>query len=252
MNVGGRVRFVVGAEVRLLKIDGSVSTERYVIQQARSDRKGHIEVREKDGTQILKVHHRRVLAIEVGGKVCVIEAGDKYWVVCPHCQHIDEIETGSDRFSCPKCSRVYPCHWIGVRPMAETAKKIKPTKTEKKPREPQPRAEKAKKAVKEAQRVDIAALAKLEQCELYTKRNIRFDHARIDVRAHVLLFVGTHPRKLCFNTYNGTLGKRSTELPIEEFVHNRQKSGKKNNSWFPVADVETTRTKLVKAGYEKN
>ena len=96
--------------------------------------------------------------------------------------------------------------------------------------------------------VDLKSLAALDDCELWTKKQIKFDHSDWDVAAHVLLFTGSHPRKLCFNTYNGTLGKKATALPIDEFVANRKSGGKA--PWFKVEDLEKVREKLRRQEYE--
>lgn len=249
VNCGGRVRFELNSEVRILKLDGSVSAETYLTQQTRSDRKGCIELKEKNSARVIKVHHRRVLPTSLNGKACVIKSEDKYLVICPRCDQISEIGIGDDKFTCPNCTHASPCHWLGDKPMAETAKKAK-AKIDKK--ESQPKAEKAQKAIKEPAKLDLSAIAKMEHCELWTKRNLRFDHPKTDVKAHVLVYTGTNARKFCFNTYNGTLGKKSTELPLDAFVHNRQvKGGKKDTPWFPVDDLNKLRQKLEKDGYER-
>ena len=130
-------------------------------------------------------------------------------------------------------------------PKAQEAKTPKPEKAANKtaPKEP-----KAPKAVKEPVKIDLAALSKLKGCELWTKKNVKFDHERIDVQAHVLLFTGDNQRKLCFNTYNGALGKKTPPLPIEQFLSNDSKDAK--TPWFAVPDLEKERKKLL-ADYEQ-
>jgi len=133
-----------------------------------------------------------------------------------------------------------------VEKKAEKEKKEKPAADEK------PKAEKAPKVARQPITVDLDALAASDHCELWTRKDIKFDHERINVQAHTILFTGTHPRKFCFNTYNGTLGKSSEQLPIEEFLHDRAvKGAKKEKPWFAVADLEKARAKLQKDGYEQ-
>lgn len=264
-NSGGRVRFNLGTEVRYIEIHGAISQEIYVIDQERSDRKGHISLKEKDGTRTLRVHHRRLLPVDMTGKAVVIESQDKLWALCPEDGMAVEVSPGDTEMVCPKCSKTFTLYWIGVKPMADATKTSKTKeKEEKTPKvekaekaAPKPKAEKPAKepkAVKEAIKVDLPALVKLKHCELWTKKNVKFDHERIDVQAHVLLFTGDNPRKLCFNTYNSTLGKKATSLPIEEFIANEPVKGagqKKDTPWFTVTDLEKARQQLQKGGYEQ-
>lgn len=259
-NSGGRVRFTLGAEVRYVEMSGEISRGVYLIDQERSDRKGHISLKEKDGTRVVRVHHRRILPVDMDGKAVVIESQDKLWAPCPEDGAAVEVSPGDTQMICPKCSKTFTLHWMGVKPMADT--KTKEPKAEKEPKAP--KAEKAEKAApkekapkpekapKEPIMVDMSALTKLKGCELWTKKNIKFDHERIDVQAHVLLFTAESPRKLCFNTYNGALGKKARELPIDQFVANEAiKGAKKDTPWFPVPDLEKARQKLQKDGYEQ-
>ena len=115
-----------------------------------------------------------------------------------------------------------------------------------------PKKEKVKKerparVVREPHKPDLAAIAKLESCELWTQGQVTFDHAKFDVAAHVLLFTGENPRKLCFNTYNGTTGKKGEQLPIEAFLKGEKVSGS-----YSVKDLDKAREKLTKDGYTKS
>jgi hypothetical protein len=255
VNTGGRVRFNQSEEVRYIKVDGSITTEVYQVDQERSDRRGYIGLREKGTARTVRVHHRRVLPTNVDGKAVVIETGDKFWACCPKCGHTKGVNASDASMECPKCASAFELHWLGVKPMSDTATKAE-TK-EKKAKTPRP--EKAKTAKtprparepKEPTAVDLGALGKLAHCELWTKKNVKFDHERMDVQAHCLLFTGESPRKLCFNTYNGALGKKAPELPIDAFIANKT-GNKKETKWFPVADLDKQRTQLGKGGYEKH
>lgn len=85
--------------------------------------------------------------------------------------------------------------------------------------------------------------------ELWTKPQLNFDHVTMDVRAHVLL--ATNPlRKLCFNTYDGQLGKKKKveNLHLEEFQANKSVPGKK--LWHLLkGTLEEARQHLQKKGY---
>ncbi len=256
-NTGGRVRFTADMAVRYLQLDGTITNGVYQIAEGRSDRKGFITLKERDGTQTVRVHHRRVLPLSVDGRAVVIESGDKFWALCPDCGQVVGVEVSTESIACQKCSKTFPLHWLGVKPMADTTTE----KTKKEPKVKVPKPEKAPKAVKEKPArpekvvktptpVDITAIAKTPNCELWTKKNVKFDHARVDVQAHTLLFVGAAPRKMCFNTYNGTMGKKDIALPIAEFVADKAAKGAKA-AWFAVPDLEKARAKLQKEGYER-
>lgn len=248
-NTGGRVRFELNTKVRILCLDGTVSTTIYEVDQERSDRNGFILL--KDGAASLKVQHRRVLPVSVDGKAVVIASGDRFYSLCPEHGIIVEVSGADETMTCQTCSKTFPLYWLGARPMpTDTA--TKPKKAPKKQTEKIPKPEKAQIQAKEPIKVDLHALASRENCELWTKKGVKFDHERIDVRAHVLIYTGDSPRKLCFNTYNNTLGKKGGELPIEEFIANTAvKGAKKETPWFAVEDVEKVRVKLKKSGYER-
>lgn len=116
-----------------------------------------------------------------------------------------------------------------------------------------PAAEKKEKVIREVIKVDFSALTSLAKCELWTKGHVKFDHPDVDVQAHVLIFVdGESSRKLCFNTYDGALGKKSPPLPISEFTTDGTvTTGKREKPWFAIKNLDKTKTKLAKDGYEQ-
>ena len=243
MNTGGRVSFEDSSEVRILKADGTISQEIYLVDTGKSDRKGQVTVREKGTHKILKVQFRRVLPINVYGKSAVIESGGKYKAICPQCVHIENVTPSDDNIVCPSHGD-FQLFWIGIKPMADM--------NEKKPAAKRLVVKKelvAKKAkpVRKAIIVNLDNIAKTKHCELWTKI-VPFDHDKFDVQSHALIYTYTVPRKMCFNTYNGTLGKKSEPLPIEEFTQDTPVAGKK--LWYPVASLEKERNKLMKEGYE--
>jgi hypothetical protein len=252
-NTGGRQEFQRGLEVCVLTLDGQVSKEIYTIDfpaeiestntTVRADRKGHIPLREKGTNREIKVHHRRILDIELHGKVVVLESGDKYRARCPKCGNVFKVEPSDDSITCPKHGN-FELHWIGAKPMADATTKDEKTPKTTKAAKP---AKAAKKPPREPVKVDFDALTSLDNCELWTKKNVTFDHPGVDVQAHVLLFSGDNPRKLCFNSYDGTLGKKSTSLPTEDFI-----AGRKVKGGFNVKDLEKERTALGNKGYERS
>lgn len=136
--------------------------------------------------------------------------------------------------------------------MADAAQATE-TKTDPKPTKPKKEKKvRVKAEVREPVKVDFATLMALPDCELWTKKNVKFDHVDVDVQAHALLLTGDSPRKLCFNTYDGVLGKKSPNLPIEQFVADTEvANAKRAKPWFVVKDLGKARTKLGKDGYEQ-
>lgn len=270
MNSGGRQRFVRNSSVRILELSGKVSTETYLVdpesgtdEHVRADRKGLVVLQEAVGKRTIKIHFRRILPLEVDGKAPVIESGDKFRAVCPKCGNVEDVSSNDESLQCPDCGPS-PLHWIGVKPMttktdeatpetAETAETAETTEVDSKPKTAKAaKTTKAAKTAKEPVLVDFDELKGTDGCELYSK-NAKFDHAGIDAKAHVLLLVdGDAPRKLCFNTYDGALGKKATGLPVKEFLADKPVAGaKREKPWFAVKDVEKARAKLARDGYEK-
>lgn len=87
-----------------------------------------------------------------------------------------------------------------------------------------------------------------EYGELWVK-TFTFNHAKASTKAYVLL--GENPnRKLCFNAFNGTLGKKSkdpiAELELEAF---KNTNSEKPKYYVLKEDLAKVRTKLTKEGY---
>lgn len=276
-NIGGRKKFKRNDRVRYLTIDGMISDDIYLIdpgncededpgEYVRSDRKGHIILRLSSGIKEVKVHFRRVLPLEVDGKAPVVESSDKYRAICPTCGRVKEIVPGEDKLICSSTCGEFKLHWLGAKPMAEAVKETTGTEVAKTltiaKSDNKPKAEKrVSKPAREPVHVNFDELKVLGSCQLWTKKNVKFDHVDVDVQAHALLFVGAsgggncegdQPRKLCFNTYDGVLGKKSPPLPIEHFIADTEvPNSKKAKPWFPIKDLTKAVTKLGKDGYEQ-
>ena len=103
--------------------------------------------------------------------------------------------------------------------------------------------------------VDFAVVAQYG-VELWTKQQLKFSDPRTDVQSHVLL-ADNPPRKLCFNTYNGALGKKKANT--EEAFLAQLKAFKDNvavtpsgASVYPLkGTLDDARKRLEKTGYTK-
>lgn len=248
---GGRTRFVANTPVCILGIDGTVMPADYIIVQTRADRKSLIEVaEEKNPDKKIMVTSRRVLPRDVRGKAMVILAPSGPTTACPVCKR--RHSPGVDDVSLTCCEQEFPLYWLGAKPMESATTNEKKQSASKKPS-----AAKAKKtATKEKKQpvpVDLDALKSLDNCELWSRSDVNFDNVNTDVRAYALLFTGDSPRKYSFNTYNGSLGRKAKELPVEAFLADtpvETPKGKKK-LWYEVKDLDKAREKLTKDGYEK-
>lgn len=248
--------FQENSEVRLMHLNGCVSTETYIIKpksinpNGEITNKAQIQLIQKGTTREITVNPRRVLPLEASNQACVVEMGDKFKAICPTCGCAEEVVHDSISLECPKCSVSFPLYWLGVKPTMSSEAVTKPKKpTAEKAAKTSPK-EKVEKVKKEPIRIDFDNLHKFG--ELWTMKNVKFDHVGIDVQAHCLLYHhGGTARKLCFNSYNGTYGKKSKELPLHEFKKDIEPEDGSPKSWYNVPDIEKARAKLVKDGYEK-
>lgn len=214
----------IGDSVCIISIDGKI-IDGYLFK----DLKLHNARLSKDGTEIT-VNVNRLLPSGAAGKALVASTSevevDKYNAVCPFCGYINCVSM-NDQSSVFKCHGELDLYWID--------------RTINKAKKPQ----KATKMKAEPIVVDFEELKKIG--ELWTKSQIKFDDPNTDVKAHVLIIAGDQPRKLCFNTYNGTLGKKGNKLPLDEFVSGTATS---RVSWYNIKNLDTARKTLQEDGFE--
>jgi hypothetical protein len=233
VNDGGRIRRTVGDLTRVIDLVGKVTVDAYVVLEERSDRRGHILLQNKRTGVQCRVNYRRLVPYSAD-KACLIKSGNRTWAVCPACTALHAEYT--DSISCCGTYKVA----AQIAPVPECISNLLAG-------QPMTNDEAATPA---ADKLDVASLASLPDCELWAKRNLRFDDERTSVSAHALLCVSGKPRKLCFNTYNGMLGKRGGELPVQEFLADSKPVGRKGAVWYYI-DAQKARQKLIKDGYEK-
>lgn len=239
--------------VRILTLDGKISSELYCIEVDKADRKGHISLIEVGTNRKLKVNQRRILRNCNEDEAYVVETGDKYRAACPKCSYHQDVKPTDSSMNCPDHAitklqwRERPMSNVvteSQNPESQTAETQKPMKQNK------PTSEKKEKPVREQIPVDFDKITEIPGLQLYTKKSVSFDHAKISVAAHVLICTNQPMRKLCFNTYDGTLGKKGKPLQLDAFVANQDTEGKK--PWYMVEDLDKTIAKLVRDGYEKH
>lgn len=239
--------------VRYLQVDGRVSTDTARVVEV-DMRKGRVTLAiMPGGVRRISINRRRLLPVDTDPAATVVEAGDRYRALCPACGKSVPIVQGDEapEASCPQHGS-FPLYWLGVKPMNDEVITTKPKpkaeraapkpKAAKAPRPPKPKREPVQKkprVQKPAQALDIGTIVQIG--ELYTKSDINFDHEHVHVLAHVLLVEGpAGVRKFCFNTYNGSLGKKS-KVDVDSF--------RAPDAGYAVKDLDKERTRLHRDGY---
>ena len=231
----------IGQKVRTVTPIGTVSEELFTINGP-ADNDNKIEVL-TESNQKLKFPVRRLLPSNSLGKAWALLVSGKYSAVCPICHFKGPVEEG--KLNCPTHGSfevvTHECD-------QESVDMIKRAKVVSHPVRRQ-------KVMTETNHQDVVpSIVDLEEVkkygEVWMKPQLHFDMATIDVKAYVVLADGP-PRKLCFNTYGGTLGKRrvNTDLPLEAFKTNTPTSLK---SWHDLkGDLAIARDALRKKGYSQ-
>jgi hypothetical protein len=217
--------------------EGGVSNELYEIIGP-ADRKNCIYVSDKDGKQ-LRVHKERMLPTDSLGRLVAVDHGGKLKTACPVCSRILIVE--KNIAECPVHGKLQvTSHERLNNPGDDT---------------PETQQEKHMSKTDAATMVDFTVVATYG-VELWTKQQLKFSDPHTDVQSHVLL-ADSPARKLCFNTYNGALGKKKSNTE-ETFLSQLQafKDGvavaPSGTSVYPLkGTLDDARKRLEKAGYTK-
>lgn len=234
-------------QVRLIDPDVKVSTEIYEqADDATPDSKGKIEVIDSKGNKFL-VQYQRIVSLDSLNKAVVIPKGDRTIGFCPKCSRPQEVN--SNKLHCEEHGVFETVDEVIVKPI-RTKKKSKRTPKEIKMSD----AAETKQEKKGPVQCDLNEIAKYG--ELWTRSKVNFDHAKIDVNSHML--ISDEPlRKLPFNTYNGTLGKKSKD-PIGELKLEKYKSMNADEDekvlWHAIkkGTIDDLRKFLENKGYKKH
>ena len=241
---------------RIILMDGKVSKELFELIRP-SDNKNRIVV-ESESNARLTIHKRRTLSVDSYGKAVAMQRGSVIKAVCPECSKVYEVV--DDKIACTEHGEFETTSHDQKSQSVNMIRRSRPPKKDKKENNPmvtEATAVNAPEAVNtpEAASTPIAVVdleeIKKHGVELWTKPQLHFDHAKMDVRAHVLL-ADDPIRKLCFNTYDGTLGKKKVlkDLHLAEFQASTPVQGKK--LWHePKGTLDDARQHLEKKGYTK-
>lgn len=216
-------------KVRLLTFDHKPSTDEYVAISKPSIR-GMVSLRNVRTGEIITAQKRRILPLDTAGKAIAACNSNKTTIVCPtpNCILELQIQEGGQTARCPEHGEfpIYPYN-VNSLPLQSTTTKVT-------------RKEKSMPNVQ----VDLQEVKKYGT--LYVRR-ADFNHTSYDVRSYVLV-ADNPPRKLCFNTYNGSLGKKSKDFVAELHLVEFSKDEPTNGSKYKVhyASMESIIKSLAK------
>lgn len=202
--------------VRIIEPLGNTSIDIYKVSGP-PDNRGNIPVATEAGKR-LSVHKSRIVDVEAGENApVVLKADGCQKTICITCRTVHNIRQRTT-FACD-CGYVF--QFEGNIKMTSTETVAPPPSTD---------------AVFELDQIRQAG-------ELWTKA-VSFDHKEYTALAHVLLVVqGTRLKKVCFNTYNGSLGKSSKGINLKELADPEHAGNVVTHT------AEAERTKLQKKGY---
>jgi hypothetical protein len=227
-------------EVRVLKPGSQVSEVVYTTT-GETDRKNIVTLTAPDGSQ-LRVHKGRLLPPDSIGKAIAIWQNGKLRGICPTCSRVLEVK--EDSAKAEKATTI-DCPIHGTKTI--TMHEFVANKTSAPRKEPTM----AKTTPAESNfTLDMASVKKVG--ELWTKSQVKFSSACIDVQAHALL-TDDPLRKLCFNTYDAKLGKGVSPdtLQLEAFKTNQNVTREGAVVYALKGTIDDARKRLQKAGYKK-
>ena len=223
-------------QTRLMTPEGGVSNGLFEVVGP-ADRKNCIYVVDSDGKQ-LRIHRERLLPADSLGKLVAVNHGGKLKTACPTCSRTLNVERNIAE--CPVHGKLQITsheHLNSPDSMSTTQQEEEMSKTD------------------ATTIVDFAVVAKYG-VELWAKQQLKFSDPRTDVQSHVLL-ADNPPRKLCFNTYNGALGKKKSNTE-DAFIAQLEafKNGvavtPSGTSVYPLkGTLDDARKRLEKTGYVK-
>ncbi len=213
-----------------MMLDGHISKEVYTTDGIPNAKK-LVQVVGPTG-QHTRVHIDRLLDPDAQGRAVAIPSGHSLRGICPTCRAECDVKGG--KIDCAEHGSVP----ITV-PLFLQEKELPEQMTQ---------------APDQNGQVDLGTIAEFG-CELWTKRRLHFDVATMNVNAHVLLATGPD-RKLCFNTYDNTLGKRRGDpvevLRLKEFAEATVAiAGEKAVGYLLPNGLEAERKRLAKTGYQR-
>ncbi len=243
------IRKVGSQFVRVLGADDVIGDKIFEVDDG-PDHKGNFVLLSPSTTnnqKRQKVHVSRLLPVQSPSAEIVRHNGTILYISCPQCQHDTPVEVGMRRVTC-QCHRSCSLNWetvpVLVRPAPQTD--YKPVQAAKAVTR-RPATAKTPQIAKQINNIDFDFLKK--HCELWTKGGINFDHGGFDVKAHIIVIYGeAEHRKLSFNSYNGTWGKKAKDKDVKLFI-DETKTNNKHQWYYFASSRDELHAKLKKNGY---
>jgi len=237
-------------EVRLLRTDGTISQDVFVVEEDKNA--GDVRLVRKDtivrddksgkiisGTRII-ANAQRVFPEDIIHKAPVIDLNTESVAHCPTCHERHTVNPEDFSITCSK---------HGVFELYRTKEQVRRAKrpaTEKSTKSKDKEVKHTTTAT-EAAPAQATAQVNLDEIkamgELWVKR-LKFDYSHIDARGYALLIeIDGTLYKHCFNTYNGTMGKKASDNDLSKL--------RSTNGAYKVADAQKARDQLAAKGYTK-
>lgn len=218
---------IMTGKIRILNIDGTISTKLYqIIGEPSSQR---IMVRSDGDNKEILVHKNRIIPVDKDDVAVCILSGGVEMAICPKCLNISKRDAEKPDLTCERGCGNYLYHALGSECSAIRSKKIM--------------------ELKNKNVFSLDEVKKYPNMRVWSKLN-KFNHPNIDSRSVIILHDSDKPRKLQFNTYNGSLGKKSPPLPLEAFDKNEAPATGKC-PWSILASTDAEENRLKEAGYER-
>lgn len=234
---------------RVLLGNDTISDDIFSIQDG-PDRKGSfLLVSTADENRRVRAHHSRLLRVCADG-AAIVKTDTALTSACPDCGHDCTIEVGDTQATCPTHGK-FAIDWGKIEPGRRPAVKEPHKKVTTIARSNA--KTKAGKSQQKKQRasmdIDFDAIKKIG--ELFTKSGVEFDYPGYVVKSHtVLIDDGDNSRKYCFNSYNGTWGKKSKDVDLQSLINND--CTKKNVWYYLKRTLAQERKKLEDNGYVRD
>jgi hypothetical protein len=211
---------------RILNIDGTVSQKTFKVIGDSAGPK--VTLRSMADNTDIRVHKNRMIPFEKSDQAICIMSGGFNMVICPKCLNISRSDSDSDEFSCENGCGTYQCHNLLTKSSIIRSSKQMSLNTR--------------------NQFSLEDVQKYTSMVVFQKTN-KFNHPNIDSRSIVIIHRSDKPRKMQFNTYNGSLGKKAQALPLEAFERNEPPQGK--CPWVAIASAEAEENRLKNDGYEQ-
>lgn len=241
-------------KARVITAEAKISKEIWeILEEEGKDHKGNFYLQEEDGKRKIRAHPKRILPIR-DDAAGVVHNDGTFTAKCPQCDVEAQVDVGKENSSA-ECSEhgSFQLNWSDTG-HGHLIAKLMPQETKSTNSQPSKKAAGSKKqpAAKKQQSsatIDFDVMKKAG--ELWTKGGVNFDYPEYTVRTHTFIVIDDDEtaRKYCFNSYNGTWGKKSKQNDVERFIANQPAANGRKLGFGIKGTIEQERKRLEKAKY---